>query len=528
MSFDKLDLEADDGMVLSKNPDIKKIVRQLMDEIRTCDDERELPRLLGAIAEHCPTFYDQYELLKLFEPFEFPGIEHDSAKAVAQFYNRAGNGGAERVMVELASLFSSMGKKSMIITNQVGDADAYRIDPTVLVGKVDEFHLGNINPQMVQRHLSQLLMLLRENGIDAYVYHAWLSLQCVWDLLLCRLLGIRFVVVIHNVFSRALAITEPERTCFALIPHVVSLCDAAVCLTDTNLQFFSRFNDNAFVIPNPFPKSLAERFKKSLASQNSGAGEELLRGRTVLWLGRLSPEKRPFDALHIMKHVLQVLPDTRLVVVGKSEDGSYERRLAAEAESLGIASSIQFEGYSTDIERYFSEADLFLFTSEVEGYPMVLLEAAATGTPVVMYDLPYLATSKCVDWISFAPLPDVEIAASEVVAVLENAAKRNEMSEAALTYADYLSAYDFAKAWERVLACVCRKGGFIIDDAERVVWDTLFDHYVRGDMEADALFEGARASDAIRNEVRTEFERSTSWRIGRLITAIPRKLLGRA
>ena len=101
----------------------------------------------------------------------------------------------------------------------------------------------------------------------------------------------------------------------------------------------------------------------------------------MLFVGRVVYQK----GLDILFKALATLPpelNYALEIIG---DGDQRPALTAEAERLGIASRIQFSGWcdrSVIAERY-RAADLFVFPSRDEGMPNVVLEAMASGLPVV-------------------------------------------------------------------------------------------------------------------------------------------------
>lgn len=72
-------------------------------------------------------------------------------------------------------------------------------------------------------------------------------------------------------------------------------------------------------------------------------------------------------------------PDLRLVVVG----GGDPEPMKARAGELGIVDAVSFVGKVTDPERYFRSADVFLFPTAYEAFPLVALEAAASGLPLI-------------------------------------------------------------------------------------------------------------------------------------------------
>ena len=66
-------------------------------------------------------------------------------------------------------------------------------------------------------------------------------------------------------------------------------------------------------------------------------------------------------------------------------EGSERERLTKLAETLGIAKKVTFQGVQKNPFAWMKSADLLLLTSEFEGFPNVLLEAGALGTPVVAF-----------------------------------------------------------------------------------------------------------------------------------------------
>jgi len=97
--------------------------------------------------------------------------------------------------------------------------------------------------------------------------------------------------------------------------------------------------------------------------------------------------KRQDRVLRIFAGVRKALPETRLVFVGT---GTHERECRRLAEELGLSESVDFLGRKdrTEVPELLRSAALFLYCSESEGLPNVLLEAQAAGAPVVATDIP--------------------------------------------------------------------------------------------------------------------------------------------
>ena len=101
--------------------------------------------------------------------------------------------------------------------------------------------------------------------------------------------------------------------------------------------------------------------------------------RIVLWVGRLHREMKGLDRVAAIAAVLR--PPFHLIVVGDGPDRSW-----LENKMKQIASNYTLVGKVSDPTSYFCAADMFLFTSKVEAFGLVLLEAAASGLPVFAFD----------------------------------------------------------------------------------------------------------------------------------------------
>ncbi len=101
---------------------------------------------------------------------------------------------------------------------------------------------------------------------------------------------------------------------------------------------------------------------------------------TVLFLGRLDPQKGLDVALHAWAHVAARRPAAGLLLAG---DGPARPALEARAQELGVAGRVRFLGARPDPERLLQASRIFVLPSRSEGMSNALLEAMATGLPCV-------------------------------------------------------------------------------------------------------------------------------------------------
>lgn len=100
-------------------------------------------------------------------------------------------------------------------------------------------------------------------------------------------------------------------------------------------------------------------------------------------IGRLTSDKRQDELLKIWSAVSNL--NWQLWIVGSGEE---EERLRQLISSYKLQDSVMLLGHRQNITEIYEKASLFLFTSRMEGFGMVLLEAMSFGIPCISYDCP--------------------------------------------------------------------------------------------------------------------------------------------
>lgn len=100
----------------------------------------------------------------------------------------------------------------------------------------------------------------------------------------------------------------------------------------------------------------------------------------VLTVGRFTPQKNYPVLLDAVPAVLTVHPEAQFVWVGQ---GPLWDRLREMVQTRGLARYVHLVGQRSDVPRLMTAADLFVLPSQFEGLPLVVLEAMASGLPVV-------------------------------------------------------------------------------------------------------------------------------------------------
>jgi len=144
--------------------------------------------------------------------------------------------------------------------------------------------------------------------------------------------------------------------------------------------------DRLVTIPNGVDTG---RFEK-LSTPECRAGVRRELGLTdeqvaVGMVARLSPQKGCGHFVRAAKAVSERHPNARFLLIGA---GPLLPDLHALAEELGIRDRVAFMGHRPDADRLYAGLDLFVLSSLWEGLPYVLLEAQASGLPVIASRIP--------------------------------------------------------------------------------------------------------------------------------------------
>jgi glycosyltransferase involved in cell wall biosynthesis len=100
----------------------------------------------------------------------------------------------------------------------------------------------------------------------------------------------------------------------------------------------------------------------------------------VGFAGRLETVKGPDLFLRLAGEIAHRRPATRFLVIG---DGALREPLEERAEEMGLAGKVQWLGWREDLPRLLRAMDILALTSRNEGQGRILVEAMATGLPVV-------------------------------------------------------------------------------------------------------------------------------------------------
>ena len=166
-------------------------------------------------------------------------------------------------------------------------------------------------------------------------------------------------------------------------------------------------------------------------------------------VGRLASQKR-FDRLI---RSLPRLPDVHLVIAG---EGPQRAMLEALSDETGVADRVHLLGFRRDVGDVLAALDLYVVSSDSEGMANAMLEAMASGLPVVSTDVSGAREALGADVGGVAPGVVVERDDDAIVAaigpLLGDRARLAAMGASARTVAETSFGWErFVDEWERLL-----------------------------------------------------------------------------
>ena len=291
---------------------------------------------------------------------------------IAFHLNCLEQGGAERVVSNLANRFAAEGYEVLIATEWQGE-DEFQVDD-----RVRRVHVGLRDGDEKKNRLTKFFLrikylnrFLKEEKPDVLIPFARKALY--------RGLTAAFFIKIPVIISIR---TDPAGHYDmpldkVQIPILFPRADGCVFQTEGAREFFApRLQKNSCIILNPLkPKYI-------------GVPEPEKRTKTVVQSGRLVDFKNQEMLIRAFHEVHKKHPDYDLKIYGgDSRDGTKEL-LERTIEELQAQEYVHLMGSSDSLEEELADAALFAFSSDWEGLPNALMEAMALGLPIVATDCP--------------------------------------------------------------------------------------------------------------------------------------------
>lgn len=278
-----------------------------------------------------------------------------------------GPGGAERLLVNLLEAFDHA-------RFEVEAVSLYPESGTILEKEIGEkrfkVHFLNKHRGLDLRMFPQLCRLFR--GFRPHVVHT--HRYALRYTLLPALLR-RVPLQIHTVHS----VAQKEVDRFGRLVQQIAFRSSQVIPVSISSQVSSTvralygYGVHTPVIYNGIP--IAEFV---FAQEKNGAGSE--RHVVLLNVGRFAAPKNHLLLIQAFALAVKDYPAMQLRLVG---DGGLRPVVEKSVAEMGLEEKVLFLGMRDDVPGLLAGSDLFVLSSDYEGVPLAVLEAMATGKPVV-------------------------------------------------------------------------------------------------------------------------------------------------
>ena len=217
---------------------------------------------------------------------------------------------------------------------------------------------------------------------------------------------------------------------------------ASVVFTD------SQFSRSELEARLDVPPSRIVVIPPGVTDRRRGADDRTARAPTVLFVGSLFNRRRLPDLIEAFAQATRDLPTARLVLVGGDRTWP-PQDLPAVAAAHGVLARTEFRHYATDedLAILYSQASVFAFLSEYEGFGMTPLEALSAGVPPVVLDTA-VAREVYGDAALYVPRGDLDGTAATLRRLLVDPASAKPILASAQAV---LARYSWDEAAERTL-----------------------------------------------------------------------------
>lgn len=495
----------------------------LSDGFKHLVDVWGLEDVLVKLAEK--SWFDRYKVAEKMldvDYFHYRKRPVGKKKTIAAYYRTISNGGAQRVVTFLCNKWAELRDENgeylynvVLITDEPAGKNDYPLNNRVKREIIA--HHQKVVREKYRERFGDWNRILTEHQVDVVVSSMWLSPCTLWDMLTVKGHERKPAFIIHSHSFCGMPYRNPGSMALELT-FDYQICDGVVCLSDCDERFASVFSNHARFILNPLTFG-PEDFEPYHCEKNA-----------IVWVGRISEEKNPMEAIQMMRMIVQEIPDAKLYMVGDGNETLVEQ-LREAIVRLGLETNVILTGFTDNVGEYYKKAAVYICTSEYEGFSLSYCEAMAYSVPIVSYDLPWLNFVRDGRGVITVPHRRFDRLAKAVMGLLKDQERCAKLGQEGQQQVRELASVDIGKEWQTFLTEI----DFEKKNAhrERVVEDVLFEYITRyqevgkgaarrnvknADLKVVSELEKRIKKLEKRNK---ELENSTTYKVGRVMMKLP-------
>lgn len=333
-------------------------------------------------------------------------------------------GGAERVMSELANEWASLGNDVHLVL-LAKSVPFYELHDRVQVYNLGFYNKGKINKLIAEAStLLKLRRLIKLSNPDFV-----LSFMEKYNILtILASLGTSVPVFVSDRSNPNKKISKQIEFLRSILYKRAAGIIAQTKLAKRILEM-STGNDNIKVISNPLRR----------VNFNS----KTLKENIIINVGRLVPEK---GHEYLIKAFAGVDSGWHLVILG---EGPLRNKLRSIAHSYGVEDRLIMPGSVSNVDDWLCKSSMFAFSSISEGFPNALAEGMAAGLPCISFDCDAGPSDIINDGVNgyLVPSKNIEMLSEKMNFLVENPNLRNLIGNEAGKISERLSVDKVAKMY---------------------------------------------------------------------------------
>lgn len=191
------------------------------------------------------------------------------------------------------------------------------------------------------------------------------------------------------------------------------------------------------VLPNPISSDLSQLRKFDTEKK-----------KVILTVGRLIEDKGHKDLIEAFGNIK--LEGWKVQIIG---DGNYKKKLMKFIEENNLSDKVEVLSKIKNIDSYYNQASIFVFTSKTEGFPNALLEAMHFGLPTISTDCNFGPSDLIKDGVNgyLIPVGNKGLLTNRLNKLTKEEALQKQFSKNAIDTTEKYKSYNVAQQWEDLI-----------------------------------------------------------------------------
>lgn len=164
----------------------------------------------------------------------------------------------------------------------------------------------------------------------------------------------------------------------------------------------------------------------------------------ILHIGRFSEQKNHIGIIESFKQVCEIHNNVKLQLIGI---GELEDEIKRKVKQLELENKVEFLGAQQDVMDFLNKTDIFILPSLWEGMPITLIEAMATGLPIVATEVGGVPDMIRHNQSGLLTKVDSKAVAEAIIKLLEDEKLREKIGKNALVEVQKFSAQEMARKY---------------------------------------------------------------------------------